>query len=265
MRFVHISDSHIAADPAYSHYGHVPLTNLESTVETINKLPFPLDFVLHTGDVVEDRTEAAYRLAKAVLDKLNAPIFYVTGNHDDPGLLQKVLLGQAPDGEKWDYTLDIAGIRLAVFDTRGPNNPGGTLSAAQFARLRELCTPDGPPLMIAMHHPPLLLDSIWLDDGWEEYPSMLLDCGEQLMEVLAPARDRIRGLFLGHVHRSYQVVRDGIFMSSAQSTFGLLETWPSSDGPVAAPHEPGGFNLVTITDGQTTVRQHLLARPAEKV
>jgi Icc protein len=264
VRFVHISDSHIGSRPDFKNYGHVPLTNLESTVEAINSLPFQIDFVLHTGDVVEDRSEAAYRIAAPVLAKLKMPVLYVAGNHDDPHLMQQVLMGQALDGERLDYVRDIAGVRLAVFDTRGPNPPGGTLTPDQFARLRDVCTPDGPPLLLAMHHPPLRLDSSWLDNGWKTYPSMLLDCGERLMETLAPARDRIRGLFLGHLHRSYQVMRNGIFMSSALSSFGQLETWPSSGGPVAAPYEPGGFCLVTITPEQTTVSQHVLARPVER-
>ena len=86
--------------------------------------------------------------------------------------------------------------------------------------------------------------------------------GPEFVEAIAPARDRIRGVFFGHVHRAYQLVHRGILYSSSPSSFGQFLTWPGQEAPEAALAEPAGFSLVTITDEQTTVRFHAIARPS---
>jgi hypothetical protein len=91
---------------------------------------------------------------------------------------------------------------------------------------------------------------------------MLLDGGPEFVEALAPARDRIRGVFFGHIHRSCQVSHRGILYCGAPSAFGQLLTWPDQMVPQASPEEAAGFNLVTVTAAQTVVRQHSLRRPA---
>ncbi len=265
IRFVHVSDTHVSADPGFIHYGHGPLMNLSNLVNAVNALTFPIDFVLHTGDIVEDRTEDAYRVARRVLDGLRAPIHYVAGNHDDADAMQRILLDRPPGGRRFDYGFSAGGVQVEVLDSRGPNDPGGTLSDAQLAALRAVCVPRGLPLVICLHHPPFPLDSLWLDEGWMtskgRTPNMLLDRGAEFMQALFPARDRIRGVFFGHVHRAYQIMRGGILFSCAPSAFGQLLTWPDLDRPMSAPLEPAGFNLVTITEERTIVRQHAIARP----
>ncbi len=146
MRFIHVTDSHIAPDPAFTNYGHAPHANLVAVVDAINALPFPVDFVLHSGDVVQDRSEAAYRLAGSVLSRLRLPVRYVAGNHDDADILQRVLLGRSSSGPRFDSVSDIAGVLLAVFDSRGPNDPSGTLTDAQLADLHGSAHRTGLPL-----------------------------------------------------------------------------------------------------------------------
>lgn len=265
VRFIHITDTHIAPDPSFANYGHEPLRNLEALVDAINALAFPVDFVLHTGDVVQDRSAAAYRLARGALDRLRVPIHYVAGNHDDACLLQEVLLGRDPRCPRFDYQVTAGGVHMTVLDTRGPNDPAGTLTDDQLAALRLLCSPDGPALVIALHHPPLPLDTPWLDEGWREpagmTATMLLDRGREFVEAIAPARRRLRGVFFGHVHRSFQVLHQGVLYASAPSAFGQLFTWPSSREPEPSPAEPAGFNVVTVMGAATVIRQHALPRP----
>ena len=265
MRFVHITDTHIAADPAFASFGQTPRANLVALVDAINALTFPIDFVLHTGDVVEDRSEAAYHAARDILARLRLPIHYVAGNHDDAGFLQTAMMNRASARPRLDYQFSADGVLVAVFDSRGPRDPAGTLRDEQLAALRALCAREGPPLVIAIHHPPLPLDTKWLNDGWStavgHTTSMLLDRGPEFLEAIAPARERLRGVFFGHVHRAFQIMHRGILFASAPSGFGQFYTWPGQDHPEGSPAEPAGFSLVTITGEQTIVRQHSLAKP----
>ena len=257
MRFIHLTDTHLGPRPDYQIEGHATptLPNVEAVIREINELPFEPDFILHTGDVVDDRSEAAYRLAKPVFEKLTAPIYYVVGNHDDGDTMQRVLLGRTGSPSRFDYYGEIGGVALAVFETRGPVDPGGTLTPSQFVAIRELCRPEGPPLIIAIHHQPIPLDVTWLD------LRMPLDCGPEFLDAIAPARERIRGVFFGHVHRSFQVMRDGILFSSAMSACAQITGWPNSATPIPNPDELPGFSIVTITETETIVRQHTVKRP----
>ena len=88
---------------------------------------------------------------------------------------------------------------------------------------------------------------------------MLLDRGKEFLDVIAPARDRICGVFFGHVHRAFQIVSGGILFSSAPSGFMQFKTWPDQESPQLADGEPAGFSVVTVTAGQTTVRHHSIA------
>jgi 3',5'-cyclic-AMP phosphodiesterase len=265
LRFIHITDTHIAPDPDFVNYGHSPGRSLEALVDAINALRFPIDFVLHTGDLVEDRSEAAYRLARRALARLRPPIYYVAGNHDDADVLQRVMLDRTPVGPRFDYSVTVDGARVAVMDSRGPNDPGGTLSDEQLSAVRALCARDDGPLVIAIHHPPLPLGSPWLDTGWTTShgvsPNMLLDRGPECLDAIAPARERIRGVFFGHIHRACQLQHRGILFSSAPSAFGQLLTWPDQRVPKASPAEPAGFSVVTITGDRTIIQQHSVARP----
>src|SRR5215468_3825496 len=210
MRFIQITDTHIGQTPDFGNYGHRSLANLEKLVEIINDLTFQPDFVLHTGDVVEDWSEAAYKLAKPVLEKIKFPIYYVAGNHDDATLLQRVLLGREPSSDRFDYTFECDGIQFVVLDTRGgKDGPAGHLTPEQLSWLGRFCAPDGPPMVIIMHHQPVRFDIKWID-GW-----MTLDCDAEFRQTIAPARNRIRGVFFGHVHRAFQVINDGIMYCSA--------------------------------------------------
>jgi Icc protein len=260
MRFIHITDTHIGPTPDHVLGGFNTFKTAERLVETINALPFEPDFVLHTGDIVDDRSEAAYSLAKSILQKLKAPVFYVLGNHDRAETMQRVMLNKVNSSERYDYYAKFGKTALAVFDTRGPVDPAGTLLPEQLAALQDLCSTSGPSLLIALHHQPVKLDVSWLDSGWDQY-TMMLDCHEQFHQALLPARERIRGVFFGHVHRSAQVQRNGILFSSAPSACVQFAAFPNQARPQALASEPPGFSVVTVNGDQTTVRHHTFERP----
>jgi 3',5'-cyclic-AMP phosphodiesterase len=261
MRFVHISDTHIGPKSDYRLHDQATLPTLEALVQRINNLPFQPDFILHNGDVTDDANEASYRIARPVLEKLRAPVYYVMGNHDRPDPMLRTLLGKTEPVKRYDYYTEIDGFGLAVFDTRGPIDPAGAMTDEQFARLRDLCKRDGPPLIIAVHHQPVILDSRWLDEKWDNGLSMPLDYADAFREALTPARARIRGVFFGHVHRGFQAVQDGILYCSAPSALIQFESWPGAERAVAAIDELPGFGVVTVTPTQTLVRQYTFARP----
>ena len=109
LTFVHISDTHIPADPAYK-TGYTDITPYDGTialVKQINALPIKPDFVLHTGDVAYDPYPEAYTACRDILGEIKYPVHYVAGNHDASAALQNSLVqrGRADLQSHYELTL----------------------------------------------------------------------------------------------------------------------------------------------------------------
>lgn len=256
VRFAHITDTHIGPQPGFTLYEREPLRYLRRLVERLNALPFPLDFVLHTGDVVDDGKTESYALFNDAIRGLRFPVKYVVGNHDHCAHLQTDVIGTVAPTDRLDYTFDVGGVRFVVLDTRGPDDPGGRVQSSQLEWLRSHCAPDGPPLVIAMHHAPMKLDTPWLDappPGWGGRYMYVANASE-LLDVLKPAASRIRGIFTGHVHNLFLTQHAGLLLCAGQSAFAPLVSFPMTDVVSRDDEQSVMFNIVTITDDQTIIR-----------
>jgi Icc protein len=264
--FVHISDTHLGPTEAYSRHGYRPLPHARHIVEIINTLATRPDFVIHTGDVVTSPSDQAYQLAAGIFADLRIPIYYVTGNHDRACDIRRYL----PMGPKEDclpdpcvlcYVFEVKGYRFLVLDARGPDeiDPHGLLSEAQMEIVRQEATPHGPPLTIFIHYPLLRMNSPWMD------ANMQVLNGEELHRALLPARERLRGVFHGHVHMPMQIVRDGILYVSTASTFAQFTAWPD-EVEVQTDHEaPPGYGFVHLLPEQTIIHQQAYTRRIGRV
>ena len=253
LTFVHISDSHLASDPAWSgpHTDILPWPGAEALVREINALPCAIDFVLHSGDVVHDpQQEAEYEQAIALYNQLRAPVYFLPGNHDRSDWLQRVLLGRAEPARHADQEFERNGAQFLLLDSSvsGADEHYGQLAPEQLAWLEQRCAaPDARPLVVALHHHPLPLDVHWLD-------GIVLREGEALHRALLPVRERLRGVFYGHIHESLLTLRDGIPYHSVRSSWFQTRTWHGQREPLREPLYLPGYNLVTLTERDTFVR-----------
>ncbi|MEZ4667108.1 MAG: metallophosphoesterase [Anaerolineae bacterium] len=252
LTFVQISDTHISPDPEYgkNHSAYGTQTSARALVKAVNALDFPIDFVLHTGDVVYDPVAEAYQTAKDILGELRFPTYYLAGNHDHPLELQRQLLGSDKPQSSFHYTFEINGVQIICLDSNGPAEPPrGNIIPEQLTWLDSLCSADdNRPLVVAVHHHALPVGSPWLDDY------MRTINGETLHTVLQKSRHRLRGVFFGHVHQNIQMLKDGILYTSALSSWCQFHSWPGLADTVDDTGEPG-FNVISLTRDQTFIRR----------
>jgi Icc protein len=260
--FVHITDTHIGPTADYARLGHVSLPCARRLVTIINNLPVVPDFVIHTGDVVTDPDPDSYELAAEAFSRLQVPIYYVNGNHDNASDILKYLsMGPreetTKDRDVLSYTFEVSDCRFLVLDAHGPDDidPAGLLSEEQLQIVRREAQPDGPPLTVFLHFPIFPMNSTWMDIN------MLVLNGQALHEALLPARERLRGVFYGHVHQHMQTMRDGILYVAGASTFAQLSAWPGADEPVAEVEHLPAFSFVQLMPEQTLIQQHTFPRP----
>lgn len=253
LTFVHISDSHLATDPAWSG----PLTDIlprpgaEALVREIESLPIPIDFVLHTGDVHSDpECEADYQQAAALFGRLPMPVYFLPGNHDRGDWLQRALSGCDEPAPHADQEFETGGVQFLLLDSSAPelDQHYGWLEAEQLDWLARRCAADDErPLVVAVHHNPLSLVVPWLE-------GIVLRNGEALHDALLPARERLRCVLYGHVHESVLTLRDGIAYQSVRSSWFQTQTWHGQEQPFHEPLHWPGYNLVTLTARDTFVR-----------
>lgn len=262
VTFAHISDTHFGPVPEYVRHGFVPLPCAEGLVATLNGLPFRLDFVVHTGDVVTEPDDRSFRLAADTLAALTAPRYYVTGNHDGAGhIARRLPMGPrqnlTDDPDLLTYAFDVRGHRFLVVDARGPESidPRGQLSSAQLAVLDRELTADGPPLTVFCHFLPLAVGIPWIDE------TMLIQNGTELHRRLVALGPRLRGVFLGHLHQALSVHRDGVLYSTAPSAFAQLGGDPTDRVARVDASAPPGFAIVQVSRQQVVVRPYAFDRP----
>ena len=252
LTFIHISDTHIHANPDFTG----PFVNFSSRksvqalIDNINSLPFKIDFILHTGDVMNDPdTPENYAVARDFLAQLKYPVYYIPGNHDRPQWMQSVLLEQQPQPHL-DYTFEHNGVQFVCLDSHEPNSSVGNLEPEQLMWLDGLCAADDPrPLVVAIHHNVLPTGSHWLD-------SMTLKQSDTAHGILRKARHRLRGVFFGHIHEQTATTRDGVTYYSVLSGWFQTRTWYGQQQPLHDPNPDPGYHVVTLTEQDTFVRHY---------
>jgi hypothetical protein len=72
------------------------------------------------------------------------------------------------------------------------------------------------------------------------------------------ARDRLRGVFYGHIHQNISSMRDGVLYAAAASSWCQFYSYPIPENTKFAPDPitPPGFSVVSITDETTFIRRH---------
>lgn len=264
VRFVHISDTHISADPNYNlgEAAHRPMDGARELVRQINNLPFEPDFVIHTGDVAYDPDISAYEKAKEILSEIKYPVYYLIGNHDDRDMLQRVMFGVEQPRNPFYYEFEFNGVQFVCLDSNAPAKfAGGAVSIAQLEWLDKICrASDNRPLVVCVHHNVLPIGAPF----WDEF--MRMTNGEEFHRVLLNARSRIRGVFFGHVHMSADTYRDGILYSSVLSSWYQLHCYPGQQGIEGDTEADPGFNVVSVSRAQTFIRRHRfkVAKVAER-
>jgi len=196
IHFVHLTDLHIShpetCDPHL--LTDTPAT-LRQVVDALGRLSPKPAFVVVSGDITNHGDAASYRLAREIMSKIDVPIVYALGNHDNRMAFRAEMLGLA-DGGGAPYCHDqlIAGVHVIVLDSSVPGRISGAISPDQFAFLEQALTlrTDFPKLLV-IHHPPALEDDP--EFRWES-----INPADTRRLADALRGHRVVGILSGHTH-----------------------------------------------------------------
>jgi 3',5'-cyclic AMP phosphodiesterase CpdA len=154
----------------------------------------PVDALLVTGDLADHGTEAEYQEVRALLAGVTTPLLLCPGNHDTRGPYRKVLLGEPAGEEPINQVHDVPGARVLMCDSVVPGRDAGHLSDGTLDWLANVltATPASTPVLVAMHHPPVLLHSPLIDEIRQYEGERLAALLERYPQVVA--------VLCGHAH-----------------------------------------------------------------
>ncbi len=228
-----------------------PVVRVERVVEAVRSLPNPVDAVAVTGDLTDDGSEENYRRVRELLERFDAPVHVLPGNHDDRRNLRQAFDLPGTGEEPINYSVAVGELRLVVFDSIVPGQDPGEYGQEQLRWLdRELSRHSGSPTLLALHHPPLVTGI----PGWDAINLTPAD-HEAMAEVVA-RNPQLLAVAGGHLHRTAASILAGCAVFSAPSA--SLQARPDFEANDVDFVDPPGFALHVFHDGDFSSQVELL-------
>lgn len=189
---------------------------------------------LITGDLIQDDSAEAYERFRELLLPLNMRMHCVPGNHDIRDLMRPVC-SRPP----FSYCAreEVGNWLLLGLDSCVHGEAGGEVSDDELERLEStIAASQARHILVALHHPPIPMDSTWLD-------TVKLKNGEDVLQRLQQS-GRVRLLVFGHVHQAYDGEHNGIRILGTPSTCRQFK--PHSD-EFAVDERPPAYRRIELS------------------
>lgn len=235
MQIIQLTDLHIGREGEET-YGVDVRGNFLRALDQIAAIK--PDLAVITGDLCFSTGDAGvYAWLRAHLEALAIPFEVIPGNHDDTALLADAFgygAGALQEGElyfsrAWDHC------RALFLDTSA-----GRMSAAQWAWLEDQCATTQGPVLIFMHHPPVLAGAPFMDLN---YPF-------QQAEEFRLFQTRLRiptYIFCGHYHLERTL--PAAFGSISITPSCILQISPESEHFQVSDWRPGLRHIIMEDSG----------------
>lgn len=207
-KFIHITDSHLLDHPDDEFYGLNTLKSLE-TVLSQSLVRYPdTDFILFTGDISQTGSKRSYNIFQSIIQQYDLPLYCVPGNHDSPGLLQKLIPTSPVDAIS---IINFSSFSLVLVNSQVAGQNYGKINQRCLRRLEEHLHLNQHQLtIVAIHHPPISVNSKWLDElGLQNQAELLHIINKNPGNAL---------VLSGHVHQEVDYRRDRLRILTTPST-----------------------------------------------
>ncbi|WP_084651479.1 metallophosphoesterase [Ottowia thiooxydans] len=265
MLIAHVTDPHIGlrTNRMQAHPGTTEAFR-RALIHVRQLVPAP-DVLLLSGDLSETGREEDYITLAAIVEEELATlascgplVLAIPGNHDTPAVAKAVLgelmpvAADAPDGTMCLH-VERGGLHFIGLDTVHLGFAHGHLNEAQLHWLEaQLTACAGHPVLLFMHHPPLVSGISAMD------ACGLLEGGPQLGKLVA-AHGGVQLIAAGHVHRLILGTLGGAPVVVAPSSSHQIDLNLQPGAPLACRMEPPMIGLYrwSLEDGMACHFSHV--------
>ncbi|OZH51687.1 3',5'-cyclic-nucleotide phosphodiesterase [Hydrocoleum sp. CS-953] len=238
-----ITDTHLFANPTQGKMYGVPTeTSFLKVLEKLGQLQPQPDVLLLTGDISQDETPESYQRLASLLSALNIPTYWIAGNHDCLPIMEQVLNSAPISSQK---SFEIGGWYFLLLNTNVPGCVYGQVSPESLKWLEsQLKIIGNKPVLIALHHPLVKINSEWMD-------RILLHEPEPLLNIIN-RYPQVKIVLSGHVHQEFDTEINGIRYLTTPST--CIQFEPKNPEFVLDKKSPGLRLLSLYPDGNYTTK-----------
>lgn len=233
-----ITDMHLFAEVEQELLGLPTDRSLQVVLERLAELQPRPDILLLTGDLSQDRSCKSYQRLQDLLLPFNIPTYWLPGNHDSLPVMQQVL--QQPPISP-DKSFQAGGWHFVLLSSLVSGCVYGQISTASLEWLEsQLQMVNDKPTLISLHHPPCLVNSVWLDQSSLQNPESLL--------AIVDRHPQVKLVVFGHIHQEFSYQRYGVSYLGSPST--CIQFQPHSMN-FALDKAPPGFRLFALSPDGT--------------
>ncbi|MDY7023526.1 MAG: 3',5'-cyclic-AMP phosphodiesterase [Cyanobacteriota bacterium] len=234
IQVVQISDNHLFANPTQKMMGFTTADSLRVVLETIRQLRLDPDLFLVTGDLSHDETPASYQNLQDFLLPFETPVYWIPGNHDDLSVVDSILRTPPISREK---TFTVQNWQFILLNSQYPGKVYGELTSKSLENLDfQLTQHPNQPTLIALHHPPVEINSQWMDN-------IRLRNAEDLFTVL-DRHSQVKVVIFGHIHQVFETTRNGVRYLGCPST--CVQFQPEATELTLDDIATPGFRVLTL-------------------
>lgn len=236
-----ITDPHLHASKEETLLGMNTYDSLQQVIRQVQLCGSHIDLLLATGDISQDGSQQAYQHFLNSVSVINAPMYWVPGNHDCPDGMS-----QSSKGFNHEQSvLELGSWLIVLLDTHVCDEIYGELSNEELARLeRTLEKHPNHHVLISCHHHPINIGSAWMDN--------ISIRNKAELQAIINRFSNVRCILFGHVHQQSDRTFNGVRYLSTPST--CVQFLPNSDD-FATDNQPPGYRVLKLkANGQIETR-----------
>lgn len=239
-KIIQITDLHLFADPAARLMGIPTRETLADVLQDIQHKHPDLDRLVVTGDHTHDELPQTYHDLSQILAPWNdrqGQLLQIPGNHDDRKLIQQVFpQTDSGMGSRVTFCTTLGQWKLIGLDSHREGEVAGHIEQEQLDWLQQtLAKNPKQPTALFIHHPPCILNSVWMD-------AIGIDNVSDLVAIIEQA-EQIQLICAGHVHHEFETTIGNARLYTTPSTG--LQFNPQGDVPTFTDLAPG-YRVITL-------------------
>ena len=245
VNVLQLTDLHIAIE---ANHNSAKLNNYSSFIACLQqalKEPIRCDLILLSGDLVNEVRPEIYQQIYQLLEQTKIPFACIAGNHDVTDELgsnlpfsERQFVAHEPNSMLLSrHCISLNNWRLLLMDSSVPGKIYGALDNKTLNWLSQNLANSHSPVIIAMHHHLLPVNSAWIDNH-------ITQNAEQFWQVVKE-NQAVKAVVSGHVHQNFDSEYAGIKVFTTPST--CYQFKPKSDDFALDSHAAPGYRWLSLS------------------
>jgi Icc protein len=208
LSILQITDLHLFLTPEQKMEGVNTERSFYQVLDDAHRQQGEFDLILVTGDLTQDASQAGYKRIYQLLKKYPSKVICLSGNHDEPALMQQIIAGERINCNK---SIQFDHWQIINLNSQKQGSEGGRLAVEELELLAQLIEENATlNTLVAVHHHLIPTKSAWLD-------TMIIENRDEFFSTVEKY-PQVKAVICGHIHQELEVTTNNILMLGTPAT-----------------------------------------------